>query len=250
MSVATSIAFEIGPQPDGETCGPTCLHSVYRYFGNSIPLEQVIREVPRLEEGGTLGVYLGSHALRLGYQVTIYTYNVQVFDPTWFSPGGKGAAAGLDQQVRIRKDKKLLRASQAYREFLALGGELRFEDLTPALLRRYLTQSIPILTGLSATYLYQCAREYGTRYDDLRGRPTGHFVVLVGYGRDCGSVLVADPLLPNPFSSTQYYSVDLHRAISAILLGVITYDANLLIVRPARWNGAQASLYEDADRRQ
>lgn len=237
MSLATSIAFEIGPQPDGQSCGPTCLHSVYRYFGDSIPLEQVVREVPQLREGGTLGVHLGCHALRFGYQVTIYTYNLHVFDPTWFADGGRDAAEGLKRQSQVKEDRKLRGATEAYLEFLELGGELRFEDLTPELLRRYLNQSIPVLAGLSATYLYRCAREDGSRYDDVRGRPAGHFVVLVGYGWDSGTVLVADPLLPNPFSSSQYYSVDLHRAISAILLGVITYDANLLIVRPAEWTG-------------
>ena len=32
----------------------------------------------------TLAVLLGCHALRRGYEATIYTFNLQVFDPTWF----------------------------------------------------------------------------------------------------------------------------------------------------------------------
>lgn len=33
----------------------------------------------------------------------------------------------------------------------------------------------PIIVGLSATYLYKSAREFGANldYDDLRGEPTG-----------------------------------------------------------------------------
>jgi hypothetical protein len=85
-SMDTRLAFEILPQPDSESCGPTCLQAVYRYFGDEMPLEQVIAECIRLEEGGTLAVLLGCHALRRGYDATIYTYNLQVFDPTWFHP--------------------------------------------------------------------------------------------------------------------------------------------------------------------
>ena len=37
------LQFDILPQPDDCTCGPTCLHAVYRYFGDEIPLTQVVR---------------------------------------------------------------------------------------------------------------------------------------------------------------------------------------------------------------
>src|SRR6185369_13364802 len=77
-SVKTRLRLEILPQPDDITCGPTCLHAVYRYFGDVIGLDQVIEEVPQLETGGTLAVLLGCHALRRGYDATIYTYNLQV----------------------------------------------------------------------------------------------------------------------------------------------------------------------------
>jgi ABC-type bacteriocin/lantibiotic exporter with double-glycine peptidase domain len=55
--------FDILPQPDDSTCGPTCLHAIYRYFGDEVPLDQVIREVPSLHSGGTLAVMLRNHAL-------------------------------------------------------------------------------------------------------------------------------------------------------------------------------------------
>ena len=50
--------FDILPQPDPTTCGPTCLHAVYRYHGDEMPLARVIAETPALEEGGTLAVLL------------------------------------------------------------------------------------------------------------------------------------------------------------------------------------------------
>jgi hypothetical protein len=181
--------------------------------------------------GGTLAVFLASHALRRGYRATIYTYNLRVFDPSWFREG-------VDLPARLRaqavhKDRPRLRAAtEAYLEFLALGGRIRFRDLTPRLLRRFLKRSIPVLAGLSSTYLYGCAREHEDRYDDVRGEPAGHFVVISGYDRETRSVSVADPLQDNPMFGARYYRVRIERILNALLLGILTYDSNFLVIRP------------------
>ncbi len=237
------LPFEILPQPDETTCGPTCLHAIYRFYGESLPLEQVVAEVSMLEGGGTLAVLLACHALRRGYRATIYTYKLQLFDPTWLSGPGTNLPAKLRAQMACKEDPKLHAASRAYLEFLELGGELRFEDLTTGLIRKFLNRGTPVITGLSATYLYRSPREFGPNadYDDIRGEPSGHFVVLRGYDRQQRTVLVADPLAANPVGSGQRYEVNIDRVICAILLGVLTYDANLLIVRPPeRKGGAHA----------
>jgi len=229
-----SLSLNILRQPDEITCGPTCLQAVYAYFGDNLPLEQVIDEVPMLEGGGTLGVWLACHALRRGYRATIYTFKLQLFDPTWLTPGGPDPVERLRAQMRVKKDPKLHTASKAYLEYFRLGGRLYLEDLTPALIRRFLKRNRPIITGLSATYLYQSQREFGPKcdYDDIKGEPSGHFVVLCGYDREKREVLIADPLHTNPIASGQKYSSPISRVINAILLGVLTYDGNLIILEP------------------
>jgi len=222
------------PQPNDETCGPTCLHALYRYYRQRLPLQTVIQEVPSLPGGGTLGVMLARHALRRGFRARIYSYNLQLFDPTWFGPKAPDLRERLRAQRAFKQDAKLRAATDAYLEFLDLGGELRFEDLTKALIRKYLDRQIPILTGLNATYLYRCAREFGpqSEYDDVRGQPLGHFVILSGYDRDERTVSIADPFLRNPVAASHHYAVSMDRVIGAILLGIVTYDANLLIIQP------------------
>jgi hypothetical protein len=232
----TKLYLDILPQPDDTACGPTSLHAVYRYFGDVLTLDQVIAGVQPLEDGGTMAVYLAHHALDRGYRVTIYTYNLQVFDPTWFEKGERYILEKLHLQLRYKQDPKLQETTHAYIDYLAKGGRLRFEDLTPALIRRILNRSIPILTGLMSTYLYACSRETVVESrlvaDDLHGEPTGHFVVLTGYDKKLHKVLIADPLRLNPYSSAQEYEVDIHRLIGAIMLGILTYDGNLLIIEP------------------
>jgi len=227
------------PQPDLTTCGPTCLHAVYQYYGDNIPLTQVIDEVKSLETGGTLDVFLACHALRRGYKARIYTYNLQVFDPTWFLHGPEYIEERLLAQMEAKDDAKLHLATRGYLDFLNLGGELRFADLTPSLLRKYLKRSIPVLTGLSSTYLYRSMREFGDlcEDDDVRGHASGHFVLLCGYNRPDRLVAIADPHMDNPMADGQKYEVSIDRVICAILLGIVTYDANLLIIEPGRKNG-------------
>jgi hypothetical protein len=230
------LQLNILAQPDNVTCGPTCLHAVYRFYGDEVPLEKVIRETPQLREGGTLAVLLGCHALRRGYDATILTCNLQVFDPTWFQPPYPSLADRLRAQMAFKPSQKLRVASEAYLELLDLGGRIQMEDFTSKLIRRFLKREIPILTGLSATYLYRAAREFGSSCepDDIRGEPVGHFVVLCGYNLEDQSVLVADPFRANPLGAGHKYHVSVDHVLRSIMLGILTYDANLLIIQPRK----------------
>lgn len=227
------IPIKIMPQPDDVTCGPTSLHAVYHYFNDKISLQKVISEISYLEEGGTLAAMLAIHALRRGYEAKIYTYNLSVFDPTWFK-GNVDISAKLLEQRKHKKSKKLHHATDAYIEYIKLGGSIEFTNLTPSLLKKVFEKKLPILTGLSATYLYNCSREGWINnkavYDDVRGYPTGHFVILSGYDEETGQVVVADPYRENPVSNDHYYTVKVSRLINSIMLGILTFDANLLII--------------------
>ncbi|MBU1265455.1 MAG: C39 family peptidase [Gammaproteobacteria bacterium] len=222
------------PQPDETTCGPTCLHAVYRYWGEEVPLAGVIARTRKLEHGGTFAIFLACDALRQGYQATIYSYNLTVFDPTWFAPGGDIAERLERQREEKKHDARLQHVTEGYLEFLRLGGRLRLTDLSRPLIRGLLRRNLPIITGLSSTYLYRAAREYGPDDvpDDIRGLPAGHFVVIAGYDRKKRSVLVADPYGLHPYSPSHEYWVSIDRVIGAVLLGIVTHDANLLVIYP------------------
>jgi hypothetical protein len=215
------------------TCGPACLHGIYRHYGDPVAFDEIQRDLSVLDHGGTLDVFLANHALRRGYAVTLFTYNLQVFDPSWFDlPPGEIRARLAAQAEHKKHWRRLQTASRGYDEFLSLGGKLKFRDLEPSLLRKYLKRGIPLIAGLSATYLYRSMRDLPetNEDDDIRGEPVGHFVVLTGYRRDTREVLIADPLQTNPLVNSSYYAVNVHRLIGAILLGTMTYDANLLII--------------------
>jgi hypothetical protein len=278
------VQLHVAPQPDLVSCGPTCLHSLYRYWGDDVGFDAVLGEVERLEHGGTLAALLACHALARGYRALLYTYDLTLFDPTWFKPtseptglgarsggpslvavasphaeAGRGSAPAaahpawsggpepvdlvrkLRAQLRIKRSRSLVARGRAYLQFLDLGGRIALAEPTPRLFASWLERGVPVLAGLSATYLYQSARERVHPHDpsllvedDLRGEPTGHFVVLRGYDPDRGEVSVADPLQPNPVAASGLYRVNAERLQAAILLGVLTGDANLLVLEPPR----------------
>ena len=225
------------PQPDETTCGPTCLHAVYRYWGDDARLPDVIARTRKKEVGGTFAIFLACDALRHGYQATIYTYNLTVFDPTWFAPG-VDIAERLQRQREVKKDARQQHVTElvtdGYLEFLSLGGQLRLTDLSRPLIHGLLRQNLPIITGLSSTYLYRAAREYGPNDepDDVRGLPAGHFVVIAGYNRKERTVLVADPYGRHPYGPSLEYWINIDRVLGAVLLGIVTHDANLLVIHP------------------
>ena len=94
------------PQPDETTCGPTCLNAIYRYWGEDERLLDSIGRTWKMERGGTFAVFLACDALRKGYKATIYTYNLLVFDPTWFRPG-VDIAERLRAQRALKQDPRL-----------------------------------------------------------------------------------------------------------------------------------------------
>lgn len=242
------LSVDIPAQPTETSCGPTCLHAVYQYYGDKLDLPAVIDQTKALREGGTLDAFLALHALARGYRVTIYLNNLSLFDPSWFPLPPEILIDKLQAQVKHKAGRypKLAIATQGYVDVLRAGGVLRMADLTGALLRRYLTRGIPILTGLSSTWLYRTPRELDdTRFDDVRGEAAGHFVVLSGYDRKRREVWVADPYAGNPFDGhARVYPVSIERLIASVLVGVVSFDCNLLVIEPGPERGRIPEIVE------
>ena len=228
------IPLELPAQPSDTSCGPTCLHGLYRFYGRARPLDRLIDEIESVPGGGTLGVFLGNHALQHGFSVRMFTWNLLVFDPTWFPAAPVELAAKLRDSLPRRHSPKLRQAIRAYIRFCEAGGGIAMEVLNGALLRRELRRNRPVLTGLSSTFLYRDMRSDPATNadDDLGGEAEGHFVLLTGYDRGARTVQIADPYPKTPLADHSPYAVPMDRLINAILLGVLTYDANLLIITP------------------
>ncbi len=74
---------------------------------------------------------LGNHALRRGYHAHIYTYNLNVFDPTWFKYPSPKIIKFLKQQMNF-KNKQTKTTSGLVMRILSSwnwGGRLKNAEL-------------------------------------------------------------------------------------------------------------------------
>ena len=221
-------------QPDDVTCGAACLAQVYGYHGLDKPIDAIVSETPHNRDGGTFIPFLGVGALKNGFGATAYPFGARVFDPTW----RRLPTNELEAKLRARRDAvtsgKIRLSIDSYLSFFELGGKVVFRDLSKELVIRHLRHGRPVITGLSATYLYRQPRELDDQSDDVRGFPVGHFVVVSGYDPVTDRFALRDPARDIPFSRTGRYSVPAERLVSAVLLGDVTFDAVLLVVVPPR----------------
>lgn len=229
---------EILSQPDDVTCGPTSLHAIYRHYGLSIPLERLIDEIEMLESGGTLGVFLGMDALKRGFDATIHSVNLDIFDPTWVNLSMDALAEKLEKEYAAKHRAKLRVAIKAYIRFIEAGGIVNLKDFRPGLFDRYFKKGVPLIAGVSTTFLYQSKREYTNGenksvFDDIQGDPMGHFVVVYGETPE-KRFRIADPDSTNPIAHSPYYEVERNRLVHSILLGILTYDSLILAIQPKR----------------
>ena len=223
--------FNIVAQPTETTCGHTCLQAVYQYLEDDTTLESIIESIPEYVDGGTFSVMLANHALARGYAATIYSYNLRVFDPTWSDLHAVPLVEKLSLRLETVTSRRAKANIAAYIDFLGLGGHVRFDELTSDLLAKLLLKRAPVIAGLNSTHLYRNSRvKKNGKDDDIRGDVEGHFVTLFGYESSTDEVLVADPYRKNPLSDSLLYSIDSQRLINAIMLGIVTYDANLLVI--------------------
>lgn len=227
--------YFIKTQPDETSCGPSCLYSIYKMAGEQqLSFKKVQADIEQFKDGGgTLAVVLGIDALKKGYEVDLHTMNLNIFDPSWFHLSHQTIEKKLNARLQARKNrKKESFAIKKYLEFIQLGGTLKFGDVTPELLKKYLLQGAPLLVGLSSTWLYQCKRENPktNEVDDITGDPEGHFILAFEYKKKSRTILIGDPYPSNP-KKNPFYKVPIERFIASLYLGVYTYDANILIIK-------------------
>lgn len=224
--------LHVSKQPDDESCGITCLQSIYDYYSHPTSLDTLKREIEHWRTGGTVAVNLARHALAHGFHAEIHSYNIKIFDPTWSGLDPKDLALKLKQRQRKIRSKKQKQVIGFYLDFLRKGGVLKFDDLDEALFTRLFKDRHPIICGLSATYLYQQMRETpDNQEDDIIGQPVGHFVVVSGWDPHTRTVTIQDPLRLNPISESGTYKLPFTKFSNAVMLGILTYDENLLVIQ-------------------
>ena len=85
-------------------------------FGFDLPLERILKEVTSLQEGGTLAVLLGIHALQHGLNARIHSYNLRVLDPTWEQLPRQEVRRRIVEQMRHKRGQEAAHRLRGLRE--------------------------------------------------------------------------------------------------------------------------------------
>lgn len=215
--------IEMLPQPDDTSCGPTALHAIYKYYGLDIPLNTVISELEGYSTlEGTYDAMIGVDALKRGFQVNIFVYNLRIFDPSW--KYDESITEKLYTMKARLSDPRLIKSVEWFIRFSEMGGHI----VISSPLINALTAEHPVICGLSATHLYNCRREnpITNEYDEF-GSPVGHYVVTDAHFGDT-SVPIYDPYGDRSRIRKIEYIMPINAVIESIMLGTLTYDGSVI----------------------
>lgn len=217
------------------TCGPSALQQILAYYGVKKSLNEILKNF-KMYEYGTWDFDLLSYVLRLGFKAEITTYNLDIFDPTWFKLSRKKLIKKLKSRLKYAKPFHKQGIRSCIR-FLELGGRIRFKIITEKIIKDYLRKKIPVIACFCFTALWKCKRAYSKKTkkgyksisNDIRGVPEGHFIVISGYAKD--KFFVTDPSYNIPVSKTGKYSVPIKDLIAYILMKDY---GNICVIKPKK----------------
>jgi hypothetical protein len=224
-------------QPTNYTCTHTATAMILPFFGRKITVERLIDEAPAIRDGegkvcGMLTQYIGTWALKNGFDATLYVADFEVVDLSW----AKLPREVLLERMRVVKDRRSVPSLgkdgarlylESYIEFVENGGEL---IITPCISTKLLNELLPksplvICVAYSVLYGIGRMRSTGLREssaDDLAGELTAHSIVA--YGRDSqGHYLIADP-----WRAPGLHSVEPDTLLAAIAAAQFTCEASVL----------------------
>lgn len=194
-------------QPTITTCGQTALSILLSHFGEVINPLKIEQNVPQVQDKngqnmGTITQHMATWCIDKGYNVSLYTFDCQVIDQSWFGLGKDELVEKLRQReegwtVPSLGELWTKEYARSYKEFIQHGGNLHITRAVTSELLYKLLENGPILPCLNFNTLYGVPKSRRLNNqeavdDDINGVAINHFVVIYGNNED-GNLLIADP---------------------------------------------------------
>lgn len=177
------------------------------FYGEELSVDDISAKVPQVknekgENFGTINQQMATWCKSLGFDVVLYTADVQVIDQSWSTLSHEEVIERLEARKSGLKVPSLgdlwnNAYCQAYIEFIQSGGELHIVNAITSNLLYELLKKGPVLPCLSFDTLYGKGKTSNigkkeAKLDDVNGKAWNHSVVIYGHD-DEGNFLVADP---------------------------------------------------------
>lgn len=185
-------------------CIPACLQQVFSYYNRQLTQEDITRGLEYPKRGMSLPA-AASFAQQQGFGTAIVTNNIQIFDPVWFSSASKELTENLKKRRKFVDEYNQSLIDDLI-EYLDLNGRIDFSTICDDLIRKYLSQDIPIIMELASTFLYKKSKstEPGTFNDPIKGTVEGHGIVIAGFDQEKFKIIDPDTR-NNPYDDSGIY---------------------------------------------
>jgi len=208
------------------SCIPACLQEVFGFYKKHISQEKIMGSSLNPKLGMSIpeaGIFAGKD----GFTSLIIVNNIEIFDPTWFNLDEKK----LTENLKLRRhyvNKYYKYLIDLYLKYIRSGGKIKFDTIGVDLLKKYLSQNVPIIMELASTFLYKKAksRKPGSFNEPFDGEIEGHGVVVAGF--DKNKFKIVDPNTKNnPYNRNGVYWVGSDELLASF--GILEGKSLLLI---------------------
>jgi hypothetical protein len=161
-------------QKDKNGCGAAGMSMIYKFFGVNLSQEEIIKKIGGLTRWGSFTVDHALMANELGFSTTVYSYNLEYYDPSDSKLSRKELIKKTgelikkeNRQYNIRELKSILKV---------LRSDVSYEMRIPTLnsIKKFLDKRIPVVVAVNSAVLFE-------KKKDLRW---GHFLALTGYEKN------------------------------------------------------------------
>lgn len=210
-------------------CGPMCLKNLYDYLGIQKTLKQIFKEMDVDEKTST---YLSQLARNLNLnkvETTIISSQSRVINYAWRNSTKEEIISKLKRCI-VRSNRPHMitdwdKETLHILFYLQESGNLKITNITKELINNYIKQGKIIITCAETSWLWGNRKIIGkTKFDDVLGDHSGHFVIITGIKDD--KYLINDPYPLRKKDAINEISQD------HLLTAVLIWNAELIIISP------------------
>jgi len=174
-------------------CGPLCLLNIYEYLGCDCELDDILEDLGIEDKEITYLPQLALHARKKGLSTKYFQSNPREVSPTWKGQNASRYIEKFKKWIKLQSDDNIWKKNAGYLvKYIQNGGQIEIGDLSSKKISKYLADGYVVLVALEQTWLWGKRKVKGKiEYDDLKGKASGHFVVI--YGENEKEFFVSDP---------------------------------------------------------
>jgi len=222
MTTFPNIQQEVG----SATCGPNCLLNIYESLGIKTDLKQILKDLNITSKEYTYIPQLARHLNDKKLSTIILSSNPNVVSPTWENLGSLEIMEKLKKWLVYNKKDNWFFENLLLYFYLQEGGDIKILDLSTNIIDDYLDKGYSLISCLNESWIWQQRKIKDiVKYDDIKGKGMGHFVVV--YGKENDSYLISDPYPTKIKDRDGLYKINKQK----LLVATLVWNRSLVAVK-------------------